>query len=309
MSEPGHTLIIPAVRSGSGQTPDPNAPSSNAAIVPGMLLGGRWLVRGRLGRGGTSEVFRVLCEKNGVEVALKRLSTASVDAKALARLRHERLVTDGIDHPNVLRVYEFAVDDGVAMLSMELLEGQDLRAKVPGTAAPNEVLRWLTHAAAGLGQLHQRGWIHGDVKTANLFLTRSGVLKLTDFGLSARGSGSDRLMPGAFSGTPEFMAPEQISGRGTLSPATDIYGLGGVAYRLLAGRMPYRQTDVARLLAAKVSEDAPPLWLARPELPRAFADLIARMLARDPNDRPRDTLELRQHLVALWPLVLGTKAA
>lgn len=304
--EDGHTLIIPAVRAASGQTPDPNAPSSGAPIVGGTLLAERWRVIGLIGRGGSSEVFRVLDLKTGDQVALKRLSRASDDAKALARLRHERLVTDGIDHPNVLRVYEFSVDAGVAMLSMELLEGQDLRAKVPGRAAVNEVLRWLTHAAAGLGQLHKRGWIHGDVKTANLFLTRAGVLKLTDFGLSTQGSGSDRLMPGAFTGTPEFMAPEQISGRGTLSPATDIYGLGSVAYRLLAGRMPYPQTDMARLLAAKVGEDARPL--VRADLPQAFAELVARMLARDPNDRPRDTVELRQHLVALWPLVLGMKA-
>lgn len=301
------TLIIPAVRSASGQTPDPNAPSARPPIVPGTQLAGRWMVRGLLGRGGTAEVFRVLDWNSGQEVALKRLSTASDDAKALARLRHERLVTDGIDHPNVLRVYEFAVDAGVAMLSMELLEGQDLRAKVPGRAQPNEVLRWLTHAAAGLGQLHKRGWIHGDVKTANLFLTRAGLLKLTDFGLSTQGSGSDRLLPGAFTGTPDFMAPEQISGRGTLSAATDIYGLGSVAYRLLAGRMPYPQTDIARLLAAKVGEDAPHLRLSRPDLPLAFADLVARMLARDPNDRPRDTVELRQLLVALWPQVLGMK--
>lgn len=303
------TLIIPAVRSAGVVTSPASAPIAGTPVAEGTLLAGRWLVLGHLGRGGTSEVFRVLDQKTREEVALKRLSTASTDAKALARLRHERLVTDGIDHPNVLRIHEFAVEDGVAMLTMELLEGQDLRAKTSGRAPPNEVLRWLTHAAAGLGQLHERGWIHGDVKNANLFLTRAGILKLTDFGLSTRGSGSDRLMPGAFSGTPEFMAPEQISGRGALSPATDIYGLGGVAYRLLAGRMPYPQADIARLLAAKVSEDAPPLWMARPDLPRPVSDLVARMLARDPNARPQNTAELRQSLVALWPLVLGLKAA
>lgn len=294
------TLVFPA--SASGQTPPVGSPEYAGGVEPGTLLAGRYRVQGLLGRGGTSEVYRAYDLHRGEPVAVKRLMLGRGDPKMLARLRHEQLVAGAIEHPNILKIFDFMVADGAALLTMELLEGLDLRDKVPERAPLPCVLRWLTHASTGLGHLHARGWIHGDVKPANLFLTRQGVLKITDFGLTTAGAGSDRLLPGAITGTPDYMAPEQISGRGSLSPATDLYALGAVAWRLLAGRLPFHSPDIKRLLQMKLERDAPSLRAANPMVPQAMDALVARLLSRDQAARPRNTEELRAELVRLWPL-------
>lgn len=296
------TLVFPA--SASGQTPAVETAGYAGGVAPGTLLARRFRVQGLLGRGGTSEVYRAYDLQRGEPVAVKRLMLGQGDPKVLARLRHEQLVAGDLAHPNILKIYDFMVDEGAALLTMELLEGLDLRAKVPERAPLSCVLRWMTHAAAGLGHLHERGWIHGDVKPANLFLTRRGVLKITDFGLTTAGAGSDRLLPGAITGTPDFMAPEQISGRGTLGPATDLYALGAVAWRLLAGRLPFQSPDIRLLLQMKLEREAPSLKAANPMVPQAMDTLVARLLQRDPAARPRHTDELRAELVKLWPLAV-----
>ena len=135
------------------------------------------------------------------------------DASQIARFRQEVEHARGLDHPNILRVHDVGVDGDRHFLTTELLVGMDLKRRLLGPRpALAESLRWLTHAAAALEHAHARGVLHRDVKPGNLFLTKPGILKLMDFGLAKSSHVAGVTAQGAVLGTPEYMAPEQISG-------------------------------------------------------------------------------------------------
>lgn len=288
------TMVLPAMRAAS--TSDTRAPVAPA----GRLLAGRWLVHERIGQGGMCDVHRATDTRHGAVVALKLLRQGANDASAIGRLRHEWVVGRELEHPSLVRVHDFGLDGADAFLTMELLDGVDLRRRSARFVPVATALRWVAHTCVALGQLHGKGLVHGDVKPGNLFLETCGRVRLMDYGLVTRGAGSDRFAPSAIAGTPQYMAPEQVSGRGVLSPSTDLYALGTVAFELLAGCLPYPDEQVERLLRAKMERAAPDVRLLRPELSAGVGAFLARLLERDPARRPRDTAEARALMIPLW---------
>lgn len=296
---PSGTLIQGAV------TPVPPSAPVVRGLVPGQVLAGRYRAERWLGAGGSATVYAATDLQTGAQVALKLLTAPGSDTALVSRFRQELEHARVLEHPNIARILDVGTDGDRHFLIAELLQGMDLR-HVLQTRRPTlaESLRWLTHATCALEHAHERGVLHRDVKSPNLFITHTGVLKLMDFGLAKSEHVASTTAQGAVFGTPEYMAPEQVMGSPPLSPATDLYSLGVVAYELLTGQLPFRHPQPVPLMFLQVQQAPVPPRTLCPQLPEPFERIVLKLLAKQAMARYPSATGLRGALRELWPLVL-----
>ncbi|MEV0897778.1 serine/threonine-protein kinase [Actinoplanes sp. NPDC049802] len=260
--------------------------------LPGSgLLAGRYRLVERLGAGGMSVVWRGFDEVLGRQVAVKVLPpSTSADPSFRRRLRAEAQAAARLTHPNITNVYDYGeattVDgEPVPYVVMELVDGESLAAVL----ARVRLLKWPTalrisaEVAAALAAAHARGIVHRDVTPANVMLTPSGA-KVVDFGISALIGENDTDPDGSLMGTPAYLAPERLEG-GVVSPATDVYAVGLLIYRMLIGQLPWDVGTTTALLRAHQYTEPDPLPPVE-GLPPTVEALIARCLEKHPGDRP-----------------------
>ena len=249
----------------------------------------RYRLRDRLGAGGMSEVWRAHDQVLGRDVAVKVLAPgADSDPARPARIRQEARVAAGVRHPSIVDIYDYgeAVDASGQVrpyVVMELVEGTSLDDLLLERTLPWETAtRICAQVAAALAAAHARGVVHRDVKPGNVMVTKTGV-KLVDFGISAAAGTVDETN-GEVLGTPAYLAPERLDG-GPVRVATDVYALGLVLYRALAGRLPWNGSTVTEMVGNHLYATPAPLPRI-PGLPPRVADLCLRALAKRPEDRP-----------------------
>src|SRR5512136_2110756 len=258
-------------QTGEGASQAPFRPET----LVGTTLDGRYRIVAHLASGGMGAVFRAEHVYMRKEFALKVLRpdlTASPDLAE--RFRRESEIAASLDHENIVRVSDFGRSpEGYLFLVMELLEGESLfeRMHRAGPMSPAEVVPILLQACAGLEAAHRRGVVHRDLKPENVFLHAPGglapVVRILDFGIAkiAGPPGPNTTDVGMVVGTPEYLSPEQAFGQ-EVDARADVYALGLVAWRMLAGRPPF-QADSARALVMKqATQPVPPLEEARPDL-------------------------------------------
>ncbi|MEU8236764.1 serine/threonine-protein kinase [Actinoplanes missouriensis] len=253
-------------------------------------LGGRYRLGDELGRGGMAVVWRALDEVLGRPVAIKVLAGRYAgEERFRARILHEARAAATLSHPNIAQIYDFgesaeAGDDGrpVPYVVMELVNGPTLQQRVArGPIPPRTVFRIAGEVAAALAVAHADGLVHRDIKLANIMVTPGGA-KVVDFGIAAvagPASPEDALL-----GTPAYLAPERLTG-GAIEPASDVYALGVMLYRLLAGVAPWSVETTTQMISAHVYLEPLPLP-SLPGVPESIAELVARCLAKNPADRP-----------------------
>ena len=282
--------------------PAPLAPQTAAepqALAPGVVLGKRYRLEERIGSGGMADVYRATDIDVGEEVALK-VFTATPEPGLADRFRQELRLSRRLTHTNVVRVHDIGIFDERLCISMELLRGQDLEAVfVSRKLSVPAILDILAQACAGLQEAHSQGVIHRDIKPENLFLTDAGVAKVMDFGLAKDAQASGHSRTGILAGTPEYMAPEQIEDFRGVSPATDVYAMGAVAYRAFTGAPPFWDPKVLTLLMMQVNDPPVPLRTRDPSLPEALERVVLKCLAKDPAGRYPDAGALRTALLEL----------
>jgi eukaryotic-like serine/threonine-protein kinase len=262
-----------------------------ATVNPAPRIKARYVLQERLGVGGQGEVWRAHDPQRGEDIGLKILRPPpGRTAAAWDALRHEYGSASRLDHPFILKVYEPEREDGTFLLPMELATGGDLR-RLRG-ASYLAIVPVLMEVAQALEHAHERGVIHRDLKPGNVLFDARGCVKLADFGVSglALDPGTDSMIRGL---SPFTASPEQLRGE-PASPADDIYGLGALAYELLSRRPPhYPHFDARRVQ----QEPVPPLVPAE-QIPPQLDALIARMLAKDPRERPASMREVIDDLDA-----------
>lgn len=260
-------------------------------IGVGTLLADRYEVEEVLGRGGMGAVFAVRDKALGRELfALKildpRLATDETD---IERFRQEVLITRKLNHPNIVRTFEFGqLKTGQNFVVMEYVRGKSLERMLeesPTGIPLADLIKYLTDMAQGMSYAHAEGVIHRDLKPGNLLVNDEGVLKITDFGL-ARSTELDARIThaGECVGTPMYMAPEQVQG----APAdhrVDIYGLGVVAYELCTGRAPYRPENWFNLANQIVSQPLEKVSRIRSRIPGWFETFVEKCAAKNPELR------------------------
>jgi YVTN family beta-propeller protein len=261
----------------------------------GQQFGG-YRLRDQLGRGGMGVVYRAEHIHLGRIVALKVLvPELSGDQDFRGRFLRESRLAATLDHPNVVTVYDAGDIDGALYLAMRLIRGEDLSQLLArrGALDPQEAVRCLEQVGSALDAAHDAGLVHRDVKPGNV-LVEGERCYLTDFGLTKRavaGEMTAMTATGVFMGTPDYAAPEQISGS-HVDGRTDIYSLGAVLHECLTGSRPYPRDSQVAVLYAHLHEDPPKASEMRPGLPAALDDVVARAMARAPSARYSSCAEM-----------------
>jgi serine/threonine-protein kinase len=264
------------------------------------VLTERYELEERIASGGMGEVHRARDRRLGRAVAVKILPPDRIgDAIARERLLREAKAAASLEHPGIVHVYDVGeTGDGGAYLVMELVLGASLRRHVEAkSATPVRVVGWLLEAARALGAAHARGLVHRDVKPDNLMIREDGRVVVLDFGLAkadarARGPGgggaggatTQLTDEGVIVGTPAYLAPEQAESR-PIDARADQFALGVTAYEALTGRVPWRSTSAAAVLAEILRDEPPPASSVNPALPAALDAVLARAMAKRPEDR------------------------
>ena len=246
-------------------------------------------VEALIGRGGMGEVYRAVDERLGRPVALKVLTDSlAADERYRARLLEESRRAASLDHPNVVPVYEAGEADGLLFIAMRYVTGTDLRALLrrEGALEPERAIAIAAQVADALDAAHRRSLVHRDVKPSNVLLDHADGREhayLADFGLTQ--STADRLpADGRFTGTVDYVAPEQIRGD-AVDGRADQYGLACLLFECLTGDVPYRSGSGVGALFAHLEEPVPLVGDRRVGLPAELDEVFARALAKSPGDR------------------------
>ncbi|HKB02211.1 MAG TPA: serine/threonine-protein kinase [Gemmataceae bacterium] len=266
---------------------------------------GPYAVLRPIGKGGMARVL--LAEHTAMrrQVALKVLPDhAILDPATLERFYREARASAALDHPNIVRAFDVREAEGFHFLVMEYVPGEDLEAIVHqrGPLPPAEAVNYALQAASGLRHAHKQGLVHRDIKPSNLLVDRQGVVKILDLGLARFHKDGDRLTAelgdGAIMCTPDYVAPEQLDPDKVVDHRADIYSLGGTLYALLTGRPPFQGTTPQKLVAHQAREPVP-VHEVRPDVPAELANIVDRMMAKDPAARYQTASEVIRALRVL----------
>jgi eukaryotic-like serine/threonine-protein kinase len=273
-----------------------------------------------LGKGGMGEVFRATHQMLARPAAVKLIrseilgsSTPSAARVITERFRREAEAAASLRSPHTIGLYDFGVaQDGTFFLVMELLDGMDLETLVErfGPVEPERAVHLLRQACESLAEAHARGLVHRDIKPSNIFTCRMGLevdfVKVLDFGLvKATGDGDLQTLltaPDSTTGTPAYIAPEMVRGDGVADHRVDIYTLGCVGYWLLTGKLVFQAPNAIQLMYQHANAiPVPPSHKSELEIPAALDSAILACLAKQPEDRPQNALELSRLLAAAVP--------
>jgi serine/threonine-protein kinase len=276
-------------------------------VVNGSFVANRYRIQRLLGRGGMGAVYEALDTKSSTLVALKVISEELAQNAALrSRFEQEQRAAAAIASPHLVRILDAGDDAGRLYMVMEYLRGEDLGQLLErvGPLSEQLALRIVGQASAGIGRAHDAGVVHRDLKPANIFLARGEggaiTVKVLDFGVAklapAEGTVAEQgslTRTGTVLGSPLYMSPEQARGGRTIGPRADIWSLGVVLYRTLAGREPHDTVSgLGDLIIAICTRPSPPVQLNAPWISREAVALVHRALAIDPDARFGDAQEL-----------------
>jgi len=283
-------------------TDDARGPSAIFDLT-GVTLGKYRLVE-RLGQGGMAQVYKAYQPDLDRYVAVKILHPhLTGDESFGARFRREARAVAALEHPHIVRVYDFDTDGGLAFIVMEYLEGTSLKERLRDLNRDGElmdleeVVRIVGALADALDHAHRQGLVHRDLKPSNVIITTSGRPVLTDFGVARIVDATAITESGGTLGTPAYMSPEQCMGEPG-DARSDIYSLGVLLYRLCTGRVPFDADTPYAIILKHITAPLPPPRSVRPDLPESVERVILKALSKNPEDRYRTAGELGRALRA-----------
>jgi predicted Ser/Thr protein kinase len=311
------TMEFASAKSPRPQRPSssPSRPPSSSAyalndgrFLPGRLLAGRYRIVALLGKGGMGEVYRADDLTLGQPVALKFLpEEASRDEGLLERFRNEVRLARRVSHPNVCRVYDVGEIDGNTFFTMEYVDGEDLASLLRriGRLPQDKALDIARQLCAGIAAAHAKGVLHRDLKPANIMLDGRGQVVMTDFGLAGL---TDQIHGADIrSGTPAYMAPEQLAGK-EVTAQSDLYSLGLVLYEVFTGKRAFTAEALADLVrGGSASSPSKPSSVVK-DLDPAVERVILRCLEPEPSSRPKSALSVAAALPGGDPLAAALAA-
>src|SRR5215831_1370211 len=287
---------------------------TSPVLEPGTKLG-RYEIRSQLGAGGMGEVYLAQDTRLDRKVALKILpNEVAADPDRMKRFVQEAKAASGLNHPNIITIYEIDQTDSTTFIATEFIEGSTLREKMRAQPLPlGEVLNVAIQIAGALAAAHANGIVHRDIKPENIILRSDGIAKVLDFGLAKlTGKGSPELVdseaptrahlktdPGVVMGTATYMSPEQARGH-QVDARSDIFSLGVVIYEMQTGHLPFEGSSIYEIMAAILSDqESPPLSRYSPEVPAELERIVSKVLRKNRDQRYQTIKDLLLDLQSL----------
>ncbi len=266
-------------------------------LQPDFQLG-KYTIKSLLGRGGMAEVYRAYNPDLAQDVAIKVLNPSFVKSdEASTRFRREAQAIAGLSHPNIVRVYDFAVQDNYHYMVMELLDGvplDELLHEYPQGMPYEQIKKYFSQLASAVSYAHEQGVIHRDIKPSNMIIVEERLV-LTDFGLAKIMGQASLTMTGTSSGTPAYMAPEQAAGE-EITNRTDIYTLGVVLYEMATGRVPFQGDTFANVLIKHLKEAPKRPTEVSSTINPVLEPVILRAMAKQPDLRYDDVNQMLKEI-------------
>ena len=265
-----------------------------------QALEGRYQILKELGRGGMGIVFHAYDKQLKEQVAIKILSPLlSNDPDALERLKREVSAARRITHTNVIRIHDISEVNGLHFISMEYFHGTNLKEHIKrnGALSPMQAYNLAAQICDGLEAAHREGVVHRDLKSQNIILDPTNRVKIIDFGLARTAHMEGMTATGLIMGTPEYMAPEQVSGK-KIDERADIYSFGIILYELFTGRVPFTGDSAIAVGFMQIKEEPEPPTKVNPGVSPEIEKIICKALQKDPIYRYRTISELKADLQA-----------
>jgi tetratricopeptide (TPR) repeat protein/predicted Ser/Thr protein kinase len=274
-------------------------PTAVGGLQAGTVLGGRYEIMQLLGEGGMGAVYKARDREVDRLVALKVIHPELARSKEiLQRFKQELILARQVTHKNVIRIFDIGEADGIKFISMEFIEGQDLRTRLreKGKFKPAEAASIVVQVCRALDAAHSEGVVHRDLKPQNIMVDEQGRVTVMDFGIARSLETTHGLtQTGALVGTLEYMSPEQAKGE-PVDARSDLFSLGIIFYELLTGHQPYRADTPTGTLFKRVEESATPPMKLDPAVPRFLNDVVLRCLEKNPQLRYQTAQEILQDL-------------
>src|SRR5437868_413138 len=285
----------PAPRTRAGTTH-----AGQPMLEPGAVLAQRYEILQILGEGGMGAVYKARDRELSRPVALKVIRPDLAGNQAiLDRFKQELLLAREVTHKNVIRIYDLGEAEGVKFITMEYVEGEDLRTLIHEKTklAPEEAVEIMQQVCRALEAAHSVGIIHRDLKPQNVMRDKSGRILVMDFGLARTLEGDGMTQTGALVGTMDYMSPEQALGK-ELDQRSDLFALGLIFYELLTGKMPYKAESVVASLLKGTQERAAPVSSHDPSIPRPLSNIVSKCMDPDVKLRYESSSQIMADLDA-----------
>lgn len=253
-------------------------------MLPDQVVAGRYRLIERIGSGGMADVWRAHDTELGRDVALKVLhENFARDTEFVERFRREASAAAGLQHPNVVNVFDRGEWEGTYFIAMELVDGSSLRDLINRGLDPPEAVEVARQVLSAASFAHMKGIVHRDLKPMNVLIDREGRIRVTDFGIARAGS-SEITRTGSVMGTPQYISPEQAQGM-EVTAAADIYSVGIILFEMLTGRVPFEGDNTVAIAMKQVAEEPPAPSSINPNVSPALDAVVLRALAKDPAQR------------------------
>ncbi|HEV7444686.1 MAG TPA: serine/threonine-protein kinase, partial [Steroidobacteraceae bacterium] len=299
---PTHSPVPPSRASTPSYASSVAATSITAflSLQPGVTFGGRYEILSVLGQGGMGAVYQARDRELDRLIALKVIRPElATDPAILQRFKQELILARNITHKNVVRIYDLGESDGIRFITMEYVDGDDMRTmlRTHGKFLAQDAIPMIEQVCRALDSAHSEGVIHRDLKPQNIMRDKQGRIVVMDFGLARSLGDSGMTQTGAIVGTMEYMSPEQALGS-QLDQRSDIFSVGLIFYELLTGKSPYHADTAIASLMRRTREVAKPASDVENTVPRSLSAIVSRCLEREPANRYHSVVELLQQLKA-----------
>jgi serine/threonine protein kinase/tetratricopeptide (TPR) repeat protein len=285
--------------------------TSEKELITEATLSGRYRIIKELGKGGMGKVYKAVDTEINEEIALKLLKPEIVaEDKVIERFRNELKIARKISHKNVCRMYHLEKDENTTFITMEYVEGEDLKSSIEqkGKIPLNEAIIVAKQIAEGLAEAHRLGVVHRDLKPQNIMIDCDGNAHIMDFGIARIMASPGMTKEGTIIGTPDYMSPEQVDGK-EADQRADLYSLGVIIYEMVTGRVPFKGESAMSVALKHKTESPPNPRELDAQIPESLDRLILKCMEKDKEQRFQSAASVLSELVTIEMEIKGEPAA